>query len=152
MLRGSSSGGNLGSITAVGGIPTVGNGVPAEYAKIDMFNQSANIASSTLYTVPANGAGMYRVSCYAVVTTADAASSTLPNIGIGWTDADTSVSLLATGVTPTNPANAVGAFGPGVQVINAKAGSAITYQTSNYASGTAGAMKYAIHIKLEYLG
>jgi hypothetical protein len=134
------------------GIPLVGTGIPVEVAQQNLVNQSANIASATLYAVPANGAGMYRVSCYAVETTADAASSTLPNVGIGWTDKDSSVALLAGTVTSTNTANAPGAFGQGQQVIYAKASTNITYQTSNYASGTAGAMKYAVHIALEYLG
>jgi hypothetical protein len=55
-------------------------------------------------------------------------------------------------VSSTNTANAVGAFGQGVQVMYVKGGSNVTYQTSSYASGTAGAMKYAVHIKLERLG
>jgi hypothetical protein len=139
-------------ITSYNGIPTVAAGVAAEYAQVNLVNQSANIASTTLYAVPANGAGLYRVSCYAVETAADAASSTLPNVGIGWTDNDSGVALLANTVTPTNTANAPGAFGQGVQIIYAKASTNITYQTSNYASGTAAAMKYAVHIKLEYLG
>lgn len=133
-------------------VPTVGNGVPAEYAQINLTGQGANVGSAVLYTVTANAGGMYRVSAYAVVTTADAASSTLPSIGIGWTDADSSVAVLAGTVTPTNTANAPGAFAGGSQIINVKAESNITYQTTGYASGTAGAMKYAVHIKLEYLG
>jgi hypothetical protein len=134
------------------GIPLVANGIPVEPAAADLVNQSANVGSATLYAVPASGAGMYRATCYAVVTTADAASSTLPSVGIGWTDKDSGVALLANTVTSTNTANSAGAFGQGVQVFYAKASTNITYQTSSYASGTAGAMKYCIHIKLEYLG
>jgi hypothetical protein len=141
-----------GQLSSYNGIATVGNGVPSEYAKIDLATQNANIASTTLYAVPAGGAGLYRVSCYAVMTTADGASSTLPNVGIGWTDNDSNVALLAGNVTPTNTANAAGAFGQGSQIIVAKGGTNITYQTSNYASGTAGAMKYSVHVRLEYLG
>ncbi|MDN7700018.1 hypothetical protein QZM15_16225 [Burkholderia sp. AU44665] len=139
-------------LSQYGGFPLVGMGIPAEVAQQNIASLNANVASTTLYAVPANGAGMYRVSCYAVETTADAASSTLPNIGIGWTDKDSSVALLAGTVTSTNTANAPGAFAQGQQVIYAKASTNITYQTSNYASGTAGAMKYAVHIALEYLG
>jgi hypothetical protein len=133
-------------------IPLVANGIPVEPAAVDLVNQSANVASATLYAVPASGAGMYRATCYAVVTTPDGASSTLPSVGIGWTDKDSSVALLANSVTSTNSANAAGAFGQGTQVFYAKASTNITYQTSSYASGTAGTMKYAVHIKLEYLG
>lgn len=139
-------------LTQYAGIPLVSNGIAVEPAAVDLVNQSANIGSATLYAVPASGAGMYRATCYAVVTTADGASSTLPSIGIGWTDKDSSVALLANSVTSTNSANAAGAFGQGVEVFYAKASTNITYQTSSYASGTAGAMKYSVHIKLEYLG
>jgi hypothetical protein len=143
---------SLGPITGINGVATVANGVPAEYAQVNLVNQNANIGSATLYAVPASGAGFYRATCYAVETTADAASSTLPNIGIGWTDSDSGVALVASTVTSTNTANAPGAFGQGIQVFYAKASTNITYQTSNYASGTAGVMRYAVHIRLEYLG
>lgn len=43
-------------------------------------------------------------------------------------------------------------FGQGMQVFYARPSTNITYQTSNYASGTAGTMRYAVHIRLEYLG
>lgn len=141
-----------GTLTKYNGVNTVANGIPVEYAQANVVNQGANIASTTLYAVPANAGGIYRISAYAVETVADAASSTLPNIGIGWTDSDSSVALLAGTVTSTNTANAPGAFAQGSQIINAKGGTNITYQTSNYASGTAGAMKYAVRLRLEYLG
>lgn len=134
------------------GIPLVANGVPVEVATANLVTQGANVGSATLYAVPALGAGFYRATCYAVVTVADAVSSTLPNVGIGWTDNDSSVALLAGTVTSTNTANAPGAFGYGEQIFYAKPNTNVTYQTSNYASGTAGAMKYAVHIRLEYLG
>jgi hypothetical protein len=139
-------------LSQYGGTPLVANGVGSIVSTVNLVNQNANVSSATLYAVPASGAGTYRVSCYAVETTADGASSTLPNIGIGWTDSDSSVSLLASTVTSTNTANAPGAFAQGIQTVYAKASTNITYQTSGYASGTAGAMKYAVHIKLEYLG
>jgi hypothetical protein len=141
-----------GALSSYNGDTLVANGVPALVAQVNLANQNANIASTTLYAVPSAEGGMYRVSCYAVETTADAASSTLPNIGIGWTDVDSNVALLAGTVTPTNTANSAGAFGQGIQVVYAKGGTNITYQTSNYASGTAGAMKYAAHIRLERIG
>lgn len=143
----------LGPITSLNGIATIGGGVPAEYATVQTGTAlNANQSSTILYAVPASGAGMYRISAYAVETVPDGVSSTLPNIGIGWTDNDTSRPLLASTVTPTNTVNAVGAFGQGVQIINAQASTNITWQTSNYASGTAGAMNYAVRIRVEYLG
>jgi hypothetical protein len=141
-----------GTLASYNGDTLVANGVPAIVAQANLTNQSANVASATLYAVPSAEGGFYRAICYAVETTADAASSTLPSIGIGWTDFDSSTPLLANQVSSTNTANAVGAFGQGVQVMYVKGGSNVTYQTSSYASGTAGAMKYAVHIKLERLG
>lgn len=140
------------TLSQYGSLPLVANGLAAVVATINVVNQSANISPTSIYTVPAGSGGTYRVSCYAVETTADAASSTLPNVGVGWTDNDSGVALSATTVTSTNTANAPGAFAQGIQTIYAKASSNITYQTSNYASGTAGAMKYAVHIKVEALG
>jgi hypothetical protein len=140
------------ALTSYGGDSLVANGVPAIVAQANLVNQGANVASATLYAVPAAEGGVYRATCYAVETTPDGASSTLPNIGIGWTDVDSSVALSAGTVTPTNTANAAGAFGQGSQIVNAKGGTNITYQTSNYASGTAGVMKYAVHVRLEKLG
>jgi hypothetical protein len=141
-----------GTISSYNGTATASIGVPIVVAQVGLTNQNANISTATLYAVPSTGAGMYRASCYAVETAADGASSTLPNIGIGWTDADSNTGLQANTVTSTNTANAVGAFSQGVQYIYAKGGTNITYLTGNYASGTAGAMKYAMRCKLEYLG
>jgi hypothetical protein len=140
------------ALASYNGDNLVGNGLSAIVAQVNLVNQNANISSTALYAVPSAEGGMYLVSCYAVETTADGASSTLPNVGVGWTDLDSSTALLAGTVTSTNTANAVGAFGQGQQVIYAKGGTNITYQTSNYASGTAGAMKYAVHLKVQRLG
>lgn len=141
-----------GTIGTYNGTATAGVGMPAIYAKYDTASHSANIAPTTLYTVPASGAGMYRVFVYAVKTQAATTSSTLPNVGILWTDADANVALSSTNVSPTNAVNDVGAFGNGAIVINARAGTIIQFQTSNYASAGATAMQYAVHLRLEYLG
>jgi hypothetical protein len=147
-------------IATYNNIATVSNGVPAEYAKVDLTGQTANIGATTLYTVPASGVGMYRVSAYVVETTAASVSSTLPNVQIVYTDNDTNTVVTmdatpifgAAGIGQTGPltANTVGTASAGVIVINAKAGTTIQYQTVNYASTAAG-MAYAIHLKLEVL-
>ncbi|MCV9940910.1 hypothetical protein OIU35_31555 [Boseaceae bacterium BT-24-1] len=139
-------------VGSVGGVATVGLGVAALRAAYNAAAQAADIAATTLFAVPASGAGMYRVSAYAVVTQAATTSSTLPNVGILWTDGDTSVALSAATMTPTNTANAPGAFGNNDIVIFAAASTNIRFQTSNYASSGATPMQYAIHLKLEYLG
>lgn len=126
-------------------------------AKADLTAQQANIAATTLYTVPANAGGMYRMSGYVALTQAATTSSTLPNINALWTDNDTSVagqggftSVLTNNTVGINSAE--GSVLAGVITFNAKAGTAIQYLTANYASVGATPMLYAIHIKLEYLG
>jgi hypothetical protein len=156
------------SLSSLGGIPSSEKGQPNGVATLDAngklppgqlvyasFNavaQAANIGATTVYAVPVGGAGLYRVSAYAVVTQAATTSSTLPNVGVLWTDNDANVALSANTVTPTNTANAPGAFGPGDIVISARGGTNIQFQTSNYASSGATPMQYAVHLRVEYLG
>ncbi len=138
--------------------------IPVIVAKADQTAQTANIALATLYTVPAAQGGMYRLSCYVVVTTAAGTSSTMPSCIFQATDVDAGVAVCGAGcqftvqnssntVATTNSANAgaAGANG-GTIIINAKASTAIQYGTTGYASNPAATMQYAIHVKLEYLG
>lgn len=156
------------SLSSLGGIPSSEKGAPngvatlgtdgkipasqTVYASSNAVNQAANIGATTIYAVPAGRGGLYRVSAYGVVTQAATTSSTLPNIGVLWTDNDANVALSANNMTPTNTANAVGAFSPGDQVISVREGTNIQFQTSNYASSGATPMQYAVHLRLEYLG
>ena len=54
------------------GVATVSAGVPSELATVDLTAQSAAITATTLYAVPAAGAGMYRITWVAKITTEDA--------------------------------------------------------------------------------
>ena len=129
-------------------------------ASVNTTGLTANVGATTLYAVPASGAGMYRISMLIVETTAGSTSSTLPNGQIVYTDNDTGgvVTIDATpvlgiagiGQTGALTANTVGTTVTGVIVINAQASTNIQYQTVNYASNLAG-MAYAIHIRLEAL-
>lgn len=129
-------------------------------ASVDLAAQTANIGAATLYPVPVSGAGLYRVNCHIVETTAGSISSTLPNVQIVYTDADTSgtVTIDATpilaaaglGQTGLLTTNTVGTTSSGVITINAKASTNIQYQTVNYASNLAG-MAYSLKIRLEDL-
>lgn len=149
-----------GKITNYNGIATVSDGIPAEYATIDLTAQAANIGATTLYAVPASGVGLYRVSSYIVLTTPDGVGSTLPNAQIVYTDNDsnTSVTMDATpistsaglGQTGALNANTAGSAASGVIAVYVKASTTIQYQTTGYLSSTGG-MRYAIHIKLEAL-
>lgn len=149
-----------GKVTNYNSVATVSNGVPAEYATIDLTAQSANLGPSTLYAVPASGQGLYRVSAYVVLTTAGSISSVLPNVQIVYTDPDTNTSITidatpilgvaGIGQTGALSANTVGTAASGVIVVSVKLSTTIQYQTVNYASVAAG-MQYAIHLKLEAL-
>lgn len=147
-------------ISAYKNITTVSNGVPSELATVDSTGLTANVGATTLYTVPASGEGLYRVSAYVVETTAGSISSTLPNVQVVFTDKDsnTSVTLDVTpvigaaglGETGALTANTVGTLASGAVPIYVKASTTIQYQTVNYASNAAG-MTYALHLKLEAL-
>ncbi|KVH29602.1 hypothetical protein WS88_34675 [Burkholderia cepacia] len=108
---------------------------------------TANQTNQQIYSVPANG--FYCVSAYAVVTTAASTSSTLPNVQILWTDADTGV--VPTYLTSTNTGNAVGTtYNSGQVCMYAKGGTSINYQTNSYASSGATAMAYAVHVRVYF--
>jgi len=142
-------------------ITTVSNGVPAEYATIDRTGLTAAVASTLLYAVPAAGAGMYRISWVATVTTA-ATSSTLGGTNgfqIVYTDNDTNVAKLTpqAGVptaavnqaySQTNSGNTTATVISGVIVVNARASTNINYRI-DYTSVAAATMAYNLHIKIE---
>lgn len=136
--------------TKYNNIATVANGVPSEIAQINTTGLTGNVSIATLYAVPASGAGMYRVSVFAVETVAGSISSTLPRTEITFTDVDANTSITIN-ATATSTANTVGTANQGQVVMNVKASTNIQYATTGYASNAAG-MTYAIHIRLEALG
>lgn len=149
----------IGTITKYNNIPTVSNGIPYEVATVDLTAQSAAIGTTTLYTVPASGAGQYRLSWNAKITTAAGVSSTLGGLTITYTDpdgiavpatvvgADISGGTIASTATTNN--TATGLWGIPL-LLNCKASTNITY-SMGYASNAANAMQYNLHIKLEAL-
>lgn len=156
------------SISTYNNVSTVSNGLAAEVAKADQTVQAANISATTLYAVPAAGAGLYRVSCYVVVTQAASTSSTMPNCQITWTDNDSNTANTTVSVTPTSTGNTVGttnstacpatctstfpASQTGGILIDARASTNIQYATAGYASTGGTVMQYAVHVRLEWLG
>lgn len=120
-------------------------------AKVDKTAQAANISSATLFAVPENMGGSYRLSAIISVTTVDAVSSTMPKVQFGYTDAESS-QVQALDATATSAGNVLTTFAQSDTIVNAKAGTNITYDTASYASNTAGQMKYAVHIRVQYLG
>lgn len=139
-------------------IATVSGGIPAEYATVDLTNQGAAIGTTTMYAVPSTGAGQYRLTWNAKLTTADAVSSTLGALTIVYIDPDgiaqtiTAPATIAAGtIATTSTGNTTGTVLIGLPLtLNCKASTNVTYAFA-YASNTPGQMKYNLHIKLEAL-
>lgn len=142
-------------------IPTVNNGIPSEFAGVDLQNQNAAITGPvTLYTTPFgivySISTSYRISWYAKVTTAAGVSSTLGPLTITYTDFDgvaqtiTAGALTSAGaVATTSTGNTTTTVLLGIPMMfNPKAGTVIGY-TFGYASSAANVMNYTLHIRLE---
>src|SRR3990167_3602164 len=151
-----------GKQTNYNSIATVSNGIPAEYATVDLTAQTAAVGTTTLYAVPASGAGQYRVSWNAKVTTpatTGAATSTLGALTIVYTDPDTVVQTITaiaqrpdTSWATTNTSNTTTTFLISLPLtLNCSASTNITYAMA-YASDTANQMAYNLHLKCEALG
>jgi hypothetical protein len=150
MLAAGSSGQVLQSVGSTAPVWTFKTPVQAS---VNLTTQAANVAVTTIVGA-STLAGLYSVSIYMGVTQAATSSSTLPDITIGWTDADTSV-VRSMQVTAGNSGNTTSTSTNGDVVINAKAATNITYTIGGnqaYASSGATAMQYACHIRLQYLG
>jgi hypothetical protein len=147
-------------ISTYKGITTVSNGVPAEYATVDLTAQTAAITATTLYTPAASG--MFRISIVLHVTTAATTSSVLggaTGVVITYTEPDGSVAqsvkpllsdqagaviVPATG----NVGNSTTTVSQGSAVIYAKTGVAIQYAVG-YTSVGATPMAFSAHLKAE---
>lgn len=149
---------SAGLVSKYNNITTISNGMPSEYATVDLTAQGAAITATTLYAVPAAGAGMYRISFVAKVTQVATTSSILGGAGgfqLLYTDANDSVVV----TTPTEAfdsdnttlaLNTTQAYYAGVLIVNAKASTNIQYQMG-YTSVGATPMQYNLHIKVEAL-
>ena len=143
-------------IKSYAGVSIVSLGVPAEYAAVDLTAQSAAIAATTIYTVPAAGAGQYRLSWAAKITTAAGTSSTLGALTITYTDPDGVVQTITAAaqsksgtIETTDTGNSTTTVLLGHPLLlNCKASTNIQYAFA-YASNAANAMKYNLHMKLE---
>lgn len=139
------------------GVATVGGGIPAEIAYVDATAQGAAIAATTIYAVPASGAGMYRISWAAKVTRAATTSSVLGGTSLGlqvvYTDADDSVvaTTQANLSGATNAGNTTASTAEGVIIVNAKASTNIQYKIG-YTSVGGTPMQYNLHVKVEAMG
>jgi hypothetical protein len=148
---------DLTSITAFNGINTVGNGVPVEYAAINLTGQTAGIGTTTLYAVPASGAGLYRVTFYAKITTAGTGSVHIlggtNGFQVRWTDRTDSVVVTAPLVDTFGSvlsANTTSTVESGSVVVDCKASTNLQYSYDYISSGNT--MAYKLSAKVEYLG
>ena len=135
------------------GVATVSAGVPSELATVDLTAQSAAITATTLYAVPAAGAGMYRITWVAMITTAGTTSALGGTNGfqISFTSPTDSVVKTDSPTTPIiSAANTTGTSISGCEVVYAKASTNIQYAFGYSSSGTT--MVYELHCKCEYLG
>jgi hypothetical protein len=148
-----------GLLTNYKGIATVSNGVPAEYAAVNLTAQTAAITTTTLYAVPASGAGQYRVSWNAKVTTpatTGAGTSTLGALTIVYTDPDGAVqtitapaSIAAGTIATTSAGNSTTTVLLGLPLLlNCKLSTNITYAFA-YVSDSAAQMQFNLHMVLE---
>lgn len=139
--------------TCTNNVYTLGSSVVSNN---DYVGQNVSIAATNFYTTSSNQSGLYKISCYTVVTQAATTSSTLPSCQYSWTDKDTGVVEPFSILTSANSANTIGATGAGsvfdTETISAAASSNIRVQATGYASSGATPMLYALHVKIEYLG
>ena len=135
------------TFTRYNGFATVSGGIPFQFALKDLANQTASITPTQWVTgVPG---GLYKASCYIVVTAASN-GSTLPACEVAFSDAD-SATAVVTGISGTTSGSTPGVHQAGSAVISVRASSTIQYQTSGYVAG-ASPLVYAVHLRLEYLG
>lgn len=142
-----------GLISKYNSISTVSNGHPAEYATVDLTAQTAAIAATTAYAVPAAGIGVYRVSWVATVTTAATTSSVLGGTNsfqIKYTDGNDSVVKTTVAPIIVSTANTTGTAISGVCIAYCKASTNLQY-LFDYTSVGVTPMAYNLHIKIEAL-
>jgi hypothetical protein len=143
---------SLNQIIKYAGVATVKAGVGSIVASTAVTGKKAAITATTIYAVPSSGAGMYKVSWTAWITTAAAASSTLGGTngfqtvstvgGVAVTDSPTTPTISALNTTATKIS--------GVLICQCDASTNLQY-AFGYTDGTA-VMTYSLNAYVEYLG
>jgi len=134
-----------------------GAGSP-EVVAVDLTNQQATITTTTLYAVPATGAGQYRLNWDSKITVVAGSSSTLGPLTIVYTDPDGVAQTITCGAQLNTGAIATSSAGNltttvllGLPILlNCKASTNITYAFT-YASNAATVMRYNLHLQLELM-
>src|ERR1700739_1504153 len=125
-------------------------GIPQVVATLDLTAQTASIGSTTLYAVPASGAGIYLVAFELITTTAGTGgtvSATVASVNeVGGSESKTTAAVSLSG----GGAN----LGPGVGdspfTFYSEASQNITYSTT--VTGATGNPQYSLRIRVIYLG
>lgn len=144
-----------GLFTEYNDIGVVGNGVPSILASSNLTAQSAAIAATTIYAIPAGGAGMYRITWSASITTAATVSSALggtTGFRIVYTDPNDSVVKTSNPTTATVTAGNTTATSIGGVVVGYCAQSTNLQYSFGYTSTGATAMVYDLSIRVEAIG
>ena len=114
---------------------------PRSLSPVRLTNQSASITTTPIPTASL-AAGLYRVSYYAAITTADAVSSSL-TVTVSWTESALTKSLSGAPMTG-NTTTTVQSSTALIEID----GSPISYSTT-YVSNTPGQMKYRLSLVIE---
>jgi hypothetical protein len=142
-------------LTKYNAIATVNNGLPSQVATSTLTNQTAAIAATTIYAIPADGAGFYRVNFYATVNRAATTSSTLGGtIGCQITHTVGAVAKVTTPAAVTQMTSTTNNTGTA-----AVAGSILVYCDAStnlqyafgYTSSGATTMRYNLYLTVEKL-
>jgi hypothetical protein len=132
-------------------IATVNRGIPSEVAVSNLTAQTAAIAATTIYAVPATG--YYRVSWNADLTTAASSSSTLGGANgfqvIYTSPTDSLVKTTIADTVNTSTANTTGTAVSGSRTVYAQTGTNLQYSFGYTSSGQP--MGYQLHIVVEAL-
>ena len=123
-------------------------GIVRVVASQQSVNAQANIAAQTLITP--NADGLYRFTCYIVLTQSATTSATLPNCQLNYTEPDTNQALMDS-LIGQNTINTLGTLIAAQRTFYAKSGVAITWSTNGYASSGATPMRYTLRVRLEHL-
>lgn len=122
--------------------------LPSRTAVTSQTAQSANVNQPSVYNAVISG--LYRVSCYVVITRAATTSATMPGCSVTYTEPLTTIGMQDI-VTLSSVTNTLGAHSGASTVIQAQVGSGIGYATNNYASSGATTMQYHVAFIVERL-
>lgn len=143
-------------LTVYNNVTTTNAGVPYLVAEVNLTGQTAAIGATTLYAVPSTGAGLYRVSWVASITTAATTSSVLGGTNgfqVRYTDPTDSVVKTSNPTTVTaftSAGNTTATTVSGCFVANCKLSTNLQY-LYDYTSVGATAMTFKLSIRVEAL-